>query len=108
LIRKCSEIRIEPKSHPAPRAVSPLADALAPRMTNLQRMKVIESSIEELRPFLQRDGGDCELIDVEGDRVMVKLTGACVGCQLAAVTISGVQQKLIEKIGAPLRVIPIK
>ena len=101
-------IRITPASHPAPHAVSPLANAAPPKLTNLQRMKYIESSIEELRPFLQRDGGDCELIDVEGDRVLVKLTGACVGCQLAAVTISGVQQMLIEMIGAPLRVIPVK
>ena len=76
-------------------------------MTNLQRMRFIEGAIEELRPFLQRDGGDCELIDVEGDKVLVKLTGACVGCQMAAVTISGVQQKLVEKIGLPLRVIPV-
>ena len=102
------DIRVGPVSHPAPNAASPLADAVAPRLTNLKRMKHIESAIEELRPFLQRDGGDCELVDVEGDRVLVKLTGACVGCQLAAVTISGVQQKLIEKIGAPLRVIPVK
>jgi len=108
LPKKTDEIRMAPPSHPAPHAVSPLAEVVATRLTNLQRMKLIESSIEELRPFLQRDGGDCELVDVEGDRVMVKLTGACVGCQLAAVTISGVQQKLIEKIGAPLRVIPIK
>ena len=102
------EIRVEPASHPAPHAVSPLAEASAPRMTNLQRMRFIEGAIEELRPFLQRDGGDCELIDVEGDKVLVKLTGACVGCQMAAVTISGVQQKLVEKIGLPLRVIPVK
>jgi len=108
LPKRSNEIRIAPSSHPAPHAVSPLAEAVAPRMTNLQRMKLIESAIDDLRPFLQRDGGDCELIDVEGDRVMVKLTGACVGCQLAAVTISGVQQKLIEKLGAPVRVIPIK
>lgn len=80
--------------------------AAAPRLTNLQRIRLIEEGIEELRPHLQRDGGDCELVDVDADTVFVKLTGACVGCQLSAATISGVQERLIAKLGAPIRVVP--
>lgn len=99
---------------PAPQLVqiSPLAEeakkaqsAPAP-MTNLQKIMIIQSAIEELRPHLQADGGDIELVDVEGDSVFVKLTGACAGCQMSAVTIQGVQAALIEKIGRPVRVIP--
>jgi NifU-like protein len=76
-------------------------------MTLLQRIKLIEGAIEELRPFLKADGGDCELVDVDGDRVLVRLSGACVGCQAATVTIGGIQERLAAKIGRPLRVIPV-
>ena len=87
---------------------SPLAPA-APKggMTMLQKIRVIEAAIEELRPFLRADGGDCELVDVDGDRVLVRLSGACVGCQMASVTVGGIQERLIAKLGHPLRVIPV-
>lgn len=73
----------------------------------LERIKVIEAAIEELRPFLKRDGGDCELVDVEGNTIYVRLTGACVGCHMASVTIHGVQERLIAMLRTPLRVIPV-
>ncbi len=76
-------------------------------LTTLQKIKLIEETIEAIRPSLQRDGGDCELIDVDGNRVMVKLTGACVGCHLSAATIEGVQARLVEAVGVPLIVVPV-
>jgi NifU-like protein len=97
-----------PLAPKAPPARSPLAPTAPAKLTNLQKMKMIESAIEELRPYLQRDGGDCELIDVDANSVFVKLTGACIDCQMASVTISGVQERLIQKLGMPLRVIPMK
>jgi NifU-like protein len=91
--------------------VSPLAAAptTPPKteLTTLQRIRLIEQSIDELRPLLKRDGGDCELVDVEGDKVMIRLSGSCVGCQAASVTIEGVQQRLTEKLGRPLRVVHV-
>ncbi|TYC85116.1 Fe-S cluster assembly protein NifU [Novosphingobium sp. BW1] len=75
-------------------------------LTTLQKIKLIEETIADIRPSLQRDGGDCELIDVEGNRVIVKLTGACVGCHLSGATIEGVQARLVEAVGVPLLVIP--
>lgn len=74
---------------------------------SLEKIAVIEKAIEALRPFLKRDGGDCELVDVEGNTIYVKLTGACVGCHMASVTIAGVQERLIASLGVPLRVIPV-
>ena len=71
-------------------------------------MKLVEETLDEVRPFLQKDGGDCELIDVDGDKVMVRLSGACVNCQLASVTVNGIQEKLIKKTGLPLKVVPVK
>jgi NifU-like protein len=76
-------------------------------MTTLQKIRAIEAAIEEMRPYLKADGGDCELVDVDGDKVLVKLSGACVGCQQASVTLSGVQERLMTKLGIPLRVVPV-
>ena len=84
---------------------SPLAGP-PKHMTTLQKIRIIEQAIEEMRPFLRADGGDCELVDVEGDRVIVRLVGACVGCQMASGTVNGIQERLIAKLGQPLRVIP--
>ena len=68
-------------------------------MTPVQRILKIQEVLEGLRPALQADGGDVELMDVEGKNIYVKLTGACNGCQMAAMTLGGVQQKLIEVLG---------
>ncbi|WP_400765994.1 Fe-S cluster assembly protein NifU [Methylosinus sporium] len=76
-------------------------------MTNLKKIRLIEETIEDLRVYLRKDGGDCELIDVDGSNVLVSLTGACVGCQMASVTVSGIQERLMAKLGVPIRVIPV-
>jgi NifU-like protein len=104
--KKEAEREAAPPTSPLTPA-SPLPPPSA-SMTNLKKMRLIEEAIEELRPFLRKDGGDCELIDVDGANVMVSLTGACTGCQMASVTISGIQERLIAKLGMPVRVIPVK
>lgn len=77
-------------------------------MTNLQRIRRIETVIESIRPQLQRDRGDIELVDVEGNKVFVNLTGACAGCQLEFQTLGGIQQRLTEELGEFIKVIPAK
>lgn len=69
-------------------------------MTNLQKiMKVQQVIEEEVRPGLQADGGNIELIDVNGDQVIVKLKGACAGCPSAHITLKRwVEAKLKEKV----------
>ncbi|MER2606898.1 MAG: Fe-S cluster assembly protein NifU [Siculibacillus sp.] len=91
----------------APAAPAPVAAGL-PRYTTVQKIKLIEEALEEIRPYLKKDNGDCELVDVDGSNVVVKLTGACVGCQMASMTINGVQEKIIAKLGIPVRVVPVK
>jgi Fe-S cluster biogenesis protein NfuA len=56
--------------------------------------------IEEVRPFLQRDGGDVELVDVTADNIVyVRLKGACGSCPGAMMTLKGgIEKALKEKI----------
>lgn len=72
-----------------------------------QRLQLINEVIEEIRPNLIRDGGDCKLISVDGNKINVRLTGACVFCKLASATLEGIQAKMIEKLGEFVRVIPV-
>jgi Fe-S cluster biogenesis protein NfuA len=72
-----------------------------------QRLRLINEVIEEVRPNLVRDGGDCQLISVDGNKINVRLTGACVFCKLASATLEGIQAKMIEKLGEFVRVIPV-
>jgi Fe-S cluster biogenesis protein NfuA len=62
--------------------------------------KEVESVINEIRPNLQADGGDIELIDVTTDGIVkVRLQGACRGCPGAAMTLKlGVERMLKQKI----------
>lgn len=68
------------------------------RLTNLQKIKLIEEALErEIRPALRNDGGDIELIDVDGDVVQVSLRGACASCVAAQTTLKDyVEMKLRE------------
>jgi NifU-like protein len=86
-----------------PAAPAPVRDSEIAR-----RFPEIDAAVESLRPRIQRDGGDCELVNVEGNTVYLKLSGNCVGCQLASVTLSGLQGHLIEKLGRPMRVVPVE
>ncbi len=72
-----------------------------------QRIQLVREVIEEVRPNLRRDGGDCELVSIEGSKINVKLTGACVFCKLASATLEGIQARMIEKLGEFVRVVPV-
>ncbi len=68
------------------------------KLTNIQKMHLIMETIDrEIRPGLNADGGDIELIDIDGDRVLVALRGSCAGCVASSFTLkSGVEAKLKE------------
>lgn len=66
-------------------------------MTNIQKIAKIQEVMEkEIRPMLQQDGGDVELVDLEGNRVLVALRGICTSCPSAGLTKSGIESKLKE------------
>lgn len=67
--------------------------------------KVIE---ERIRPALQMDGGGIEFVGMEGNKVKVRLTGACHGCPSAAITLQhGVERILKESIPELEGIIPV-
>jgi len=70
------------------------------RMTNIQKIKAIEEVLErEIRPTLKKDGGDIELVDVDGDFVYVSLRGACGSCAKSQTTLKEyVEKKLREQV----------
>jgi len=72
-----------------------------------ERERIIRAVIDDIRPNLRRDGGDCELIEICGNKVMVRLTGACVLCKLSSATLEGIQAKLIERLGEFVRLVPV-
>lgn len=75
-----------------------LASMIAQRsMTNLQKINKIQSVLASLRPYLQEDGGDVELFDVEGDRVLVNLKGACGSCASSLVTLKEVIEERLRQ-----------
>ena len=91
------------EAQPTPQGMAAFA-----KLNQEERIEVVSKAIDELRPHLKADGGDCELVEVKENTAYVRLTGACMGCQMASVTLSGVQQRLIEKTGMPLRVVPVQ
>ena len=68
-----------------------------PPMTNLQRIHLIEDVIDrEIRPALRQDGGDLELVDVNGNQVKVRFRGACSGCVVSAITLKDVVEARLK------------
>jgi len=66
-------------------------------MTNLQKIHLIEDVIDrEIRPALRQDGGDLELIDVDGNNVKVRFRGACAGCIISEITLKDVVEARLK------------
>ncbi len=77
-----------------------------PKLSNLKKIKMIEEVMErDIRPSLQQDGGDIELVDVVGNRVIVATRGTCAVCRASQVTLKGfVETKLREMVSEDLEV----
>ena len=58
----------------------------------------VEKALKEIRPSLQADGGDVELVDVENGIVKVRLTGACNGCPMSQMTLKQGIERYIKKV----------
>lgn len=82
---------IKPPEKPAPR-----------KLTNIQKIGLITETLErEVRPALMRDGGDIELVDVEGDKVLVTLRGNCAQCRVSSITLREVVQAKLREFVSP-------
>jgi NifU-like protein len=79
-------------------------------MTNLQKIKLIEETLErEIKPALKKDGGDIELMDVDKNTVYVRLKGNCASCSASQVTLKHyVESKLRELVKNDLVVEEVK
>jgi NifU-like protein len=83
IIEKTQGDKIKEKAVAAPRQ--------AGRLTNIQKIQLVQQTInEQIRPALRAHGGNIELIDVEGDKVIVAFRGMCAQCRLAEVTMKDV------------------
>lgn len=59
----------------------------------------VEEILQRIRPNLQADGGDVEIVDVNDGIVSVKLTGACAGCPMSTMTLkNGIERLLKEEL----------
>jgi NifU-like protein len=76
------------------------------KLTNIQRMKLIEETVErEIRPALRTDGGDIDLVDIDGNKVIVTLRGTCSACPSSNFTLKGlVEGKLREFVSDDIEV----
>ncbi|MEA3432482.1 MAG: NifU family protein [candidate division WOR-3 bacterium] len=57
----------------------------------------IKGVIAKIKPALQRDGGDIQFVSFDGETVKVRLTGACVGCPMAGITIKNTVERMIKQ-----------
>jgi len=80
------------------------------KLTNIQKIQLIQQTInEQIRPTLRADGGNIELIDVDGNKVIVALRGMCAQCALANITMKDlVEAKLREFVSDELYVEEVK
>jgi len=68
----------------------------------------VEAALAQIRPALQADGGDVELVDVNDGTVKLKLTGHCAGCPMAAMTLkAGIERIVKERVPEVKEVIAI-
>lgn len=79
-------------------------------LTNMERIRLVQKVIdEEIRPSLQADGGDLELVDVDGKSVYVSLRGTCSQCPSSQVTLKGgVEARLQEVVDPEIQVVEVQ
>ena len=68
------------------------------KLTNIQKIQIILQTInEQIRPALRADGGNIELIDVEGNKVTVAFRGMCAQCKMAEITMKDVVEARLKE-----------
>lgn len=68
------------------------------KLTNIQKIQLIQQTIgEQIRPALRADGGDIDLIDVEGNKIIVAFRGMCAQCKMAEITMKDVVEAKLKE-----------
>jgi Fe-S cluster biogenesis protein NfuA len=68
-------------------------------MTEQEMISQVQEVLDKFRTFLLRDGGDCELVDVEDGVVKLRLLGACGSCPSSTITLkAGIERALLEEV----------
>lgn len=76
--------------------------------TNNSMYDEVLEVLDKLRPFLQRDGGDVELVDVEDGIVKLRLMGACGSCPSSTITLkAGIERALVEEVEGVQEVVQV-
>jgi NifU-like protein len=71
-------------------------------LSNIQKIRLIEETLErEIKPALQKDGGGIELVDVDGNTVMVRLCGTCSACSASQVTLKNYVETKLQELVTP-------
>ena len=90
IIEKIQGAKLKEKPEPVTRKPS--------RLTNIQKIQLVQQTVnEQVRPALRAHGGDIELIDVEGNKVIVAFRGMCAQCRLAEVTMKEVVEAKLKE-----------
>lgn len=77
-------------------------------MSEIEQRTQVESLIKKIRPYIQRDGGDIEVVDIEDGIVYVKMSGACDGCMAIDVTLKqGLETMLLEQVPGIIAVVNV-
>ena len=101
-IAEILEAELRGQGAPAPEPAGPAEPAKSAAcgtggLTNLQRMQKVMEVMALIRPQLQADGGDIELVDIAGKTVSVRLTGHCQGCTASEVTLHQVVEQILRQ-----------
>ena len=68
-------------------------------MSSMEQMLQTQEVLDKLRPFIQSDGGDVELVDIEDVVVKVRMLGACGTCPASTITLkAGIERALVEEV----------
>jgi Fe-S cluster biogenesis protein NfuA len=95
------------------KGASPVSDSLGASISTAQEIGALRPSVQQvldlIRPAVQSDGGDVELVNVTPDGVVhVRLHGACVGCPSSAITLqTGIERSLKQRVPGVTRVVAV-
>ena len=103
----CEERELRMKEYRGGSSAASASGTTVIRNTDHELWKPIEDLLNEIRPNLQADGGDIELLHVENDHIDVHLSGHCDGCMMREMTISFLANLIRERLGVQLLINPV-